>query len=111
MRPINSCGVAGTRRNGCSEVAAIPYCRRHASFLLSDVDSVIHLSDSKDVLQCSDDLIAPLEVGYYMHEKTPNSTLKIMNATGHCPHMSAPEETIQLIKAYLDALHSDRAPN
>ena len=53
------------------------------------------------ILQCSDDLLAPLEVGHYMHQNTPHSTLKIMQATGHCPHMSAPAETIELIKEYL----------
>jgi len=53
------------------------------------------------ILQCSDDLIAPLEVGHYLHDTMRNSTLKIMKATGHCPHMSAPGETITLIKEFL----------
>lgn len=53
------------------------------------------------VLQCSDDIIAPLQVGNYVFENLPNSTLRIMNATGHCPHMSAPEETIILMKDFL----------
>lgn len=53
------------------------------------------------VLQCTDDIIAPLEVGHYVFENLPHSTLRIMKATGHCPHMSAPEETIDLMKAFL----------
>jgi sigma-B regulation protein RsbQ len=53
------------------------------------------------ILQCSDDLIAPLEVGDYLVGHIPLSTLKVMNATGHCPHMSDPTETIDLIKEYL----------
>lgn len=53
------------------------------------------------ILQCSDDVIAPLEVGYYMNQQMSNSKLRQMNATGHCPHMSHPNETIQLIKEYL----------
>jgi sigma-B regulation protein RsbQ len=53
------------------------------------------------ILQCSEDLIAPLEVGEFIHQQLPNSTLVIMKATGHCPHMSSPEETISLIKQYL----------
>jgi sigma-B regulation protein RsbQ len=53
------------------------------------------------ILQCSEDIIAPLEVGEYVHKYTPGSTLKIMKATGHCPHMSAPDETIDLIVQYL----------
>ena len=53
------------------------------------------------IMQCSDDIIAPIEVGHYLHKHIPNSSLKIMKATGHCPHMSAPEETIGIIKEYL----------
>ncbi len=53
------------------------------------------------VLQCSEDLIAPLEVGTYLHEAIQGSTLRVLKATGHCPHMSAPEETIAVIQDYL----------
>ena len=52
-------------------------------------------------LQCSEDIIAPMEVGQYVHENTPNNKMIILNATGHCPHMSAPEETIAAMKAFL----------
>lgn len=53
------------------------------------------------LLQCSDDIIAPEGVGEYVFKNLPNSTLRLMKATGHCPHMSAPEETIALMKEYL----------
>ncbi len=53
------------------------------------------------ILQCSSDVIAPVEVGHYMHEHMPNSKLVILDATGHCPNLSAPEETVAAIKAYL----------
>ncbi len=53
------------------------------------------------VLQCSDDVIAPDEVGQYVHEHLPDSTLVKMRATGHCPNLSAPEETIEAIRAFL----------
>ncbi len=53
------------------------------------------------LLQCSDDIIAPTQVGEYLSRNLPNSTLKIMKATGHCPHMSEPAETIAFIKEYL----------
>jgi sigma-B regulation protein RsbQ len=56
------------------------------------------------ILQCSDDIIAPVEVGKFVFNNLPNSTLKILNATGHCPHMSAPEETSTLIRNYLTAV-------
>jgi sigma-B regulation protein RsbQ len=54
------------------------------------------------VLQCSDDAIAPLAVGEYVHAQLPQSDLVMMKATGHCPNLSAPEETIAAMKAYLE---------
>lgn len=53
------------------------------------------------ILQCSQDIIAPRLVGEYMQRHLPNSTLRYMDATGHCPHLSAPAETIALINEYL----------
>ena len=53
------------------------------------------------ILQCSEDIIAPVEVGEYLSRNLKNSTLRIMKATGHCPHMSAPDETVTLIREFL----------
>jgi sigma-B regulation protein RsbQ len=53
------------------------------------------------ILQCSDDVIAPQEVGKYMHQQMTGSQLVLMQATGHCPNLSAPEETIDAIKKFL----------
>ena len=53
------------------------------------------------ILQCSEDMVAPLEVGEYLHRELAGSTLRVMQATGHCPHMSHPEETIRLMREYL----------
>lgn len=55
------------------------------------------------IMQCSEDAIAPLSVGDYLHSHLPRSALRVMQATGHCPHMSHPEETIQIIREYLAA--------
>ena len=49
----------------------------------------------------SDDVIAPSFVGEYVHRNTPESTFYSMNATGHCPNLSAPEETVDAIKSWL----------
>ncbi|MFZ6655796.1 alpha/beta fold hydrolase [Undibacterium sp. TJN19] len=56
------------------------------------------------ILQCSDDLVAPREVGEFMHRKMPNSTLHIIQNVGHCPHMSAPTESSIAIEAFLKAI-------
>lgn len=55
------------------------------------------------ILQCSDDIIAPMEVGQFLSRHLPHSTLKVLQATGHCPHMSEPGETIESIQEYLKA--------
>ncbi len=55
------------------------------------------------VLQCSDDVIAPEVVGHYVHEHIAGSTLVRLAATGHCPNLSAPEETTAAIAEFLAA--------
>jgi sigma-B regulation protein RsbQ len=56
------------------------------------------------ILQCSDDVIAPNAVGEYVNRHMPASQLVVMNATGHCPNLSAPDETIVAITAFLSTL-------
>ena len=53
------------------------------------------------ILQCSEDTIAPDSVGQYLRRVMRRATLRQMSATGHCPHMSHPEETVALMKGYL----------
>jgi sigma-B regulation protein RsbQ len=90
-----------------------------ASFCRTDPDiaahfaSVTFMSDHRSalgpvpiptlILQCSDDVIAPVCVGEYMHRHMPGSTLVYMKATGHCPNLSAPEETIEAIQRFVSA--------
>jgi sigma-B regulation protein RsbQ len=53
------------------------------------------------VLQCSNDVIAPDSVGDFVHRQLPNSVLVHLGATGHCPNLSAPDETVDAIKTFL----------
>lgn len=53
------------------------------------------------VVQCRDDVIAPMAVGEYVYHHLPDAEMTVLNATGHCPHLSAPEETVSAIKAFL----------
>lgn len=53
------------------------------------------------ILQCREDVIAPICVGEYVQAALSGSELVILDATGHCPNLSAPEETIAAIKAFL----------
>lgn len=54
------------------------------------------------VLQCSDDAIAPEKVGEFVHRHIPGSRLVRLAATGHCPNLSAPQETVAVIAAFLE---------
>jgi sigma-B regulation protein RsbQ len=53
------------------------------------------------VLQCSDDPIAPAVVGDYVHRHIAGSEFVQLAATGHCPNLSAPEETSAAVRAFL----------
>lgn len=53
------------------------------------------------IIQCSDDAIAPQAVGEYVHSQLKDCTLQVIDASGHCPHMTHPAEVVSLIKSYL----------
>lgn len=53
------------------------------------------------ILQCSEDVIAPLAVGEYVHGQIKNSELVVLKATGHCPNLSAPEEIIAAMSGFV----------
>lgn len=53
------------------------------------------------ILQCSDDAVAPVFVGDWLRRAIPQSDLTQLRATGHCPHVTAPEETTNAIRRYL----------
>ena len=71
------------------------------TFLSDNRSDLKNVRTASLVLQCSEDMIAPLEVGQYVHQNLPNSRLIQLKATGHCPHLSAPAETIAAIKSFL----------
>ena len=76
-----------------------------------DFARVTFLSDNRDdlaavnvrtlVLQCSSDIIAPVEVGQYVHASLPNSDYRLLRATGHCPNLSAPDEVTAAIRDFV----------
>lgn len=71
------------------------------TFFADNRADLAHVRVPSLILQCSEDIIAPTAVGDYVHQELRNSTLRVMRATGHCPHMSHPQETIQLMQEYL----------
>lgn len=53
------------------------------------------------ILQCAEDVIAPREVGEYVHRNISGSEIVFLEATGHCPNLSAPEEVIAAIRSFV----------
>lgn len=53
------------------------------------------------VLQVTDDVIAPVSVGQWMHKKLPVSELVLLQTVGHCPHMTAPDQTFAEMSRFL----------
>jgi sigma-B regulation protein RsbQ len=60
------------------------------------------------ILQSSDDFIAPVVVGEYLHKVLPNSTLEIIENVGHCPHLSEPHASIHAMNVFLEASRCHR---
>jgi hypothetical protein len=74
-----------------------------ATFLSDSRDDVKAVRVPALVLDCAQDVIAPREVGAFLHQMIPGSTLITLDATGHCPHLSAPEATNEAITDFLAA--------
>jgi sigma-B regulation protein RsbQ len=53
------------------------------------------------VLQCSEDIIASQEVGEFVNRNLPNSRMIVLDATGHCPNLSAPQEVIEAMRTFV----------
>jgi sigma-B regulation protein RsbQ len=72
---------------------------------LSDLRSeLLKLQAPTLVLQCSDDLIAPVSVGEYLRRQIPNCTLRIIDNVGHCPHLSAPGASACAMEQFIASL-------
>jgi sigma-B regulation protein RsbQ len=84
--------------------AADPYITRRfalATFLADNRADLPNVTVPSLIIQCSDDSIAPRAVGEYLHAHLRGSSFSLLQAFGHCPHMTHPRETIALIRQYL----------
>jgi sigma-B regulation protein RsbQ len=55
------------------------------------------------VLQCREDVIAPISAGEYVRDHLPDASFVLLDAVGHCPHLSAPGPTAEAIGAFVRA--------
>ena len=71
------------------------------TFLSDNRDDLSKVSVPTLVLQCRSDVIAPVAVGEYVRDHLPNATYRLLDATGHCPNLSAPDDTAAAIDEYI----------
>jgi sigma-B regulation protein RsbQ len=71
------------------------------TFLSDNREDLAKVDVPSLVLQCSDDAIAPEEVGRFVEREMPAARLVTLDAVGHCPNLSAPEATADAIAEFL----------
>jgi sigma-B regulation protein RsbQ len=80
------------------------------TFMSDNRQDIAGLTTPTLILQSTDDLIAPITVGEYLHAVLPNSTLCVVDNVGHCPHMSAPSACSEAMHRFLspwEGKHAD----
>jgi sigma-B regulation protein RsbQ len=85
----------------CSTDPVIARRFAEATFFADNRSDLAAVEVPSLIMQCSDDMIAPTSVGEYVSRQLRGSTLRHLRATGHCPHMSHPEETVAVMREYL----------
>ncbi|MDQ2965672.1 MAG: alpha/beta hydrolase [Chloroflexota bacterium] len=78
------------------------------TFLADNRADLAKVTTPSLIVQCANDAVAPMEVGQYMHRHMPRSSLRVIEATGHCPHVSHPAETIAAVREHLGTRQRDR---
>ena len=86
----------------CSNDPVIAQHFARVTFLSDHRKDLPLLKTNTLVIQCPEDLIAPLAVGEFVASQIEKASLKVLKATGHCPHLSAPAETIEAINSFLN---------
>ena len=102
--------MANADRPELGEELAASFCRMDPE-IARDFAKVTFTSDNRAdlakvsvptlVLQCNHDSIAPRQVGEYVHDQIAGSRIVYLDATGHCPNLSAPDEVIAAIRAFV----------
>ena len=85
----------------CRTDPAIARDFARATFLSDNRSDLASVPARALVLQCSEDIIAPLSVGEYVHAALPRSEYRMLRATGHCPNLSAPDEVTAAIREFV----------
>ncbi len=89
------------RDSFCRADPAIAEHFARVTFLSDNRDDLASITTPSLVLQCRDDVIAPVTVGEYVTAQLPNARMVLLDATGHCPNLSAPDATANAIAAFV----------
>jgi sigma-B regulation protein RsbQ len=96
--------LAGELENSfCRTDPAIARAFARTTFLSDNRSDLAKVTVPTLVLQSARDAIAPVEVGAYVHAQIPGSDMVLLPATGHCPHLSAPDATLAAIASFTAA--------
>lgn len=87
--------------NFCSVKPEIAKHFGRVTFLSDNREDVPKVKIPTMILQCSEDVIAPVEVGNYLTQNIPVSSLHLLQAKGHCPHLSFPDEVSEKIRSFV----------
>jgi sigma-B regulation protein RsbQ len=85
----------------CRADPAIARRFAHVTFTSDNRRDLPRVTTPTLVLQCTDDVIAPVSVGGYVRDAIPGAQMVLLDATGHCPNLSAPEATVEAIAAFV----------
>ncbi|TNM38634.1 alpha/beta hydrolase [Nocardioides albidus] len=112
-RSLAPVAMANPERPELAEELAAIFARTQAQIAV-DFARAIFLSDFRDelpgvslpthVVQAADDPMVPAAVGRFLHAAIPGSRLSLLEATGHFPHVSGPDETARALLGFLDSL-------
>jgi sigma-B regulation protein RsbQ len=96
--------AAGLTNSFCRTDPAIARHFAEVTFLSDNRADLRHVRTPALILQSARDLLAPLAVGTYLQQQLAGSQLVVLNTSGHCPHVSAPQATIAALRTYLPAV-------
>ncbi len=85
----------------CRSDPAIARRFARTTFLSDNRGDLSRVTTPALVLQCREDVIAPMEVGQYVTRTLPRAELVVLDATGHCPNLSAPDQVVDAVRRFL----------
>ena len=109
--PLSGLVMANSDRPELKQELEDSFCRtrpeiaRHfaaVTFLGDNREDLRHVTVPTLVVQTTHDAIAPVSAGEFVRDQIPDSRFALIEAHGHCPHLSAPAATVKAMREFLD---------